>query len=95
MTLTRELFDTMTAKSGLSSEVLAGAVDALQECEEIVAACSMGMLRRAGRPGTGPRDQPGPGLRRHPRRHPPRPDPRQRTRPHPDRRPGRSLPARV
>ncbi|TQC43015.1 hypothetical protein EEB14_45465 [Rhodococcus sp. WS4] len=44
MTLTRELFDTMTAKSGLSSEVLAGAVDTLQECEEIVAACAMGMI---------------------------------------------------
>lgn len=44
MTSTRELFDTMIAKSGLSSDVLAAAVDALQEGEEIVAACSMGML---------------------------------------------------
>ncbi|MGW4340046.1 hypothetical protein ACWEK5_45825 [Rhodococcus koreensis] len=44
MTSTRELFDTMTAKSGLGSDVLARAVDTLQECEEIVAACSMGML---------------------------------------------------
>lgn len=44
MSQTRELFDTMTAKTRLSSEVLAGAVDTLQECEEVVAACSMGML---------------------------------------------------
>ncbi|MFE5704937.1 hypothetical protein [Rhodococcus koreensis] len=44
MTSTRELFDTMIAMSGLSSDVLARAVDTLQECEEIVAACSMGML---------------------------------------------------
>ncbi|MGW0193951.1 four-helix bundle copper-binding protein [Nonomuraea sp. NPDC003201] len=41
---TRELFDTLTAKAGLSTEVLAGAVDTMQECEEVVAACAMGML---------------------------------------------------
>ena len=44
MPQTRELFDTLTAKSGLSSEVLANAVDTLQECEEVVGACSMVML---------------------------------------------------
>ncbi|WP_433413705.1 four-helix bundle copper-binding protein [Microtetraspora malaysiensis] len=41
---TRELFDTMTARAGLSSDVLANAVDTLQECEEVVTACAMGML---------------------------------------------------
>ncbi|MFJ2033130.1 four-helix bundle copper-binding protein [Streptosporangium sp. NPDC087985] len=44
MSNTRELFDTMTAKAGLSSDVLANAVDTLQECEEVVTACAMGML---------------------------------------------------
>ena len=34
MPQTRQLFDTLTAKSGLSSEVLANAVDTLQECEK-------------------------------------------------------------
>jgi hypothetical protein len=44
MPQTSELFDTMTAKAGLSSDILARAVGALQECEEVVAACAMGML---------------------------------------------------
>ncbi|WP_073949307.1 hypothetical protein [Streptomyces kebangsaanensis] len=44
MLQTRELFDTMTAKPWLSNEVLAEAVDALQDCEEAVAACAMGMI---------------------------------------------------
>ncbi|WP_067168599.1 hypothetical protein [Microtetraspora niveoalba] len=44
MAHTRELFDTMTAKAGLSSDLLADAVDTLQECEEVVTACAMGML---------------------------------------------------
>ncbi|GAA0977623.1 four-helix bundle copper-binding protein [Acrocarpospora macrocephala] len=44
MPRTRELFDTVTAKAGLGSDVLANAVDILQECEEAVTACAMGML---------------------------------------------------
>ncbi|MGI5487942.1 four-helix bundle copper-binding protein [Microtetraspora malaysiensis] len=44
MAQTRELFDTVTGKAGLNSEVLARIVDTLQECEEVVAACAMGML---------------------------------------------------
>ncbi|WP_030266240.1 hypothetical protein [Streptomyces violens] len=44
MLQTRELFDTMTAKGGFDSAVLADAVDVLQECEEVVAACATGML---------------------------------------------------
>ncbi|GAA0425725.1 hypothetical protein Acor_54290 [Acrocarpospora corrugata] len=44
MPRTRELFDTMTVKGGLSSDILANAVDTLQECEEAVTACAMGML---------------------------------------------------
>ncbi|WP_432143798.1 hypothetical protein [Streptomyces sp. bgisy084] len=44
MPQTCERFDTLTAKSGLSSEVLANAVDTSQECEEVVGACSMVML---------------------------------------------------
>jgi hypothetical protein len=34
----------MTAKSGLTSEMLANVVDTLQACEEAVGACAMGML---------------------------------------------------
>lgn len=44
MSQTRKLFDTMIAKAGAGSEILANAVDALQECEEVVTACAMGML---------------------------------------------------
>lgn len=44
MSQTRKLLDTMIAKAGLGSEVLASAVDALQECEDAVTACAMGML---------------------------------------------------
>ncbi|MGI5471888.1 hypothetical protein [Streptomyces sp. CA-132043] len=44
MLQTRELFDTMAAKGGFDSAVLADAVDVLQECEEAVMACATGML---------------------------------------------------
>lgn len=41
---TRELFDSLTVRIGLSSEDLATAVEVLQECLEAVTACSAGML---------------------------------------------------
>lgn len=44
MTQTRELFASMTAQPWMSSEALAGTVDALQSVEEVVTACAMGML---------------------------------------------------
>lgn len=48
MLQTRELFDSLTVKAGLSSEVLSTAVEALQDCEEAVSACAMGMLAEPG-----------------------------------------------
>lgn len=44
MPQTRELFDAMTTKTNLGSDLLSRAVDALQECEEATSACAMGML---------------------------------------------------
>ncbi|MEV6227814.1 four-helix bundle copper-binding protein [Saccharopolyspora shandongensis] len=44
MLKTRELFDSLTAKPTLSSDNLAAAVDALQDCVEAVTACSAAML---------------------------------------------------
>lgn len=44
MPQTRELFDAMTAKTKLDVDLLSRAVDTLQNCEEAVAACAMGML---------------------------------------------------
>jgi hypothetical protein len=43
----RQLFDSMTVKPSLSSDDLAIAVEALQECAEAVTACSVAMLAEA------------------------------------------------
>ena len=44
MLQTRELFNSMTAKPALSSDNLAAAVEALQDCAEAVTACAATML---------------------------------------------------
>ncbi|MGW1682337.1 four-helix bundle copper-binding protein [Saccharopolyspora sp. NPDC002376] len=44
MLKTRELFDSLTAKPTLSSDNLAAAIDALQDCVEAVTACAAAML---------------------------------------------------
>lgn len=45
----RELFDSMTVKGQLSSENLAAAVDALQDCAEAVTVCAAAMLTEPDR----------------------------------------------
>ncbi len=45
----RELFDSMTVKARLSSEDLAAAAEALQDCAEAVTACSAAMLTEPDR----------------------------------------------
>lgn len=45
---TRELFETMTARSGLNNEDLVAAVEVLHECLEAVTACSAAMLAEPG-----------------------------------------------
>jgi len=47
MSTTRELFDSMTVRVGLSGADLAAAVDVLQECAESVTACAAAMLTGA------------------------------------------------
>ena len=44
MLQTRNLFDSLSIKANLNSEVLASVADALSECEEAVVACAAGML---------------------------------------------------
>jgi hypothetical protein len=44
MLQTRDLFDSLSTKANLNSEVLASIADALSECEEAVVACAAGML---------------------------------------------------
>jgi len=44
MLQTRELFDSMTVKSTLSSDDLVATIDALQDCVEAATACSAAML---------------------------------------------------
>lgn len=41
---TRDLFDSLSTKANLNSEVLASIADSLSDCEEAVIACAAGML---------------------------------------------------
>jgi hypothetical protein len=44
MLQTRDLFDSLSTKANLNSEVLASLADALSDCEQAVIACAAGML---------------------------------------------------
>ena len=48
MLKTRELFESMAARSGPSAEKVSAAVEAMQDCAEAVTACSTAMLAEGG-----------------------------------------------